>query len=120
MNITIDHQTISGPSYLVGIGNGPSIGGGLKLTPDARLDDQKLHVCHVDDISPFKIILNFSKLKTGAINKLKEVTLYSGSTITVESEKPMPVHVDGEVLGLDVYKLDLRILPAAIQVVREP
>ncbi|UCH09100.1 MAG: diacylglycerol kinase family lipid kinase [Fidelibacterota bacterium] len=118
MTLTIDNETISKSTYLIGIGNGPFIGGGLQLTPDARIDDQMLHVCHVEDISPFKIIANFPRLKTGTINKLPEVTLHSGSIITIDSEQPMPVHVDGEVLGLDIYKLDLRLLPAALQVVR--
>jgi len=120
MTITVDDQTISHTTYLVDIGNGPYIGGGLKLTPAARIDDGNLSVCHVGDISPLKIILNFGRLKTGTIDKLEEVTQLSGSHVIVESELPMPVHVDGEVLGLDIHKLDLRILPGAIQLVRNP
>ncbi|MFB0516245.1 MAG: diacylglycerol kinase family protein [Candidatus Neomarinimicrobiota bacterium] len=118
MTLTVDNQTISRTTYLVGIGNGPFIGGGLKLTPAARVDDHILHVCHVEDISPLKIIANFGRLKTGTIDRIKEVTQLTGANITVVSELPMPVHVDGEVMGLDVYKLDLRILPSAIQIVR--
>ncbi len=120
MTITVDDLTISRTTYLVDIGNGPYIGGGLKLTPDARVDDGNLSVCHVGDISPLKIILNFGRLKTGTIDKLKEVTQLSGSHVIVESELPMPVHVDGEVLGLDIRNLDLRIFPGAIQLVRNP
>ncbi|UCH63896.1 MAG: diacylglycerol kinase family lipid kinase [Fidelibacterota bacterium] len=120
MTLAVDGQTISSVSYLVGIGNGPFIGGGLKLTPDARVDDGKLSVCHVADISPLKVILNFGRLKTGTIGKLSEVTHLSGANIIVESELPMPVHVDGEVQGLDIHKLDIRILPKAIQLVRNP
>lgn len=118
MNLKVDSETISHSTYLVAIGNGPYIGGGLMLTPDARLDNKELHVCHVKDISPFKIMGNFGRLKTGTIGKLIEVTHLAGSNISVESEAPIPVHVDGEVLGLDVYSLDIRILPAAVKVVR--
>ncbi len=120
MTLTVDGQTISRTTYLVDIGNGPYIGGGLKLTPAARVDDGMLSVCHVGDISSLKIILNFGRLKTGTIGILPEVTQLTGSNITVVSELPMPVHVDGEVLGLDVHNLDLRILPGAIQLVRNP
>ncbi|MEE9464337.1 MAG: YegS/Rv2252/BmrU family lipid kinase, partial [Candidatus Neomarinimicrobiota bacterium] len=41
MTVIVDGQTIvhpDDPTYLVGIGNGWSIGGGMKLNPDARLD----------------------------------------------------------------------------------
>ena len=120
MTLTVDGQTISGTTYLVNIGNGPFVGGGLKLTPAARIDDGKLSVCHVADIAPLKIILNFGRLKTGTIDVLPEVTQLSGSKIVVESELPMPVHADGEVLGLDVHNLDLRIFPGAIRLVRNP
>ena len=118
MTLTVDGQTVSCTTYLVDIGNGPFVGGGLKLTPAARIDDGKLSVCHVADILPLKIILNFGRLKTGTADKLNEVTIFSGSNITVESERPMPVHVDGEVLGLDIHRLDLRIFPGAIRLVR--
>lgn len=118
MNLKVDSQNISHSTYLVAIGNGPSIGGGLQLTPEARVNNKQLHVCHVKDISPLKIIANFGRLKTGTIGQLREVTHLAGSNISVESEAPMPVHVDGEVLGLDIYSLDVRVLPAAIQVVR--
>jgi YegS/Rv2252/BmrU family lipid kinase len=120
MTLTVDDQTISITTYLVDIGNGPYIGGGLKLTPAARIDDGKLSVCHVADIAPLKIILNFGRLKTGTIDVLPEVTQLSGSKIVVESELPMPVHVDGEMLGLEIHKLDLRIFPGAIRLVRNP
>ncbi len=120
MILTVDGQTISGTTYLVNIGNGPFVGGGLKLTPAARIDDGKLSVCHVADIAPLKIILNFGRLKTGTIDVLPEVTQLSGSKIVVESELPMPVHADGEVLGLEIHKLDLRIFPGAIRLVRNP
>ena len=118
MTLTVDDQNISRTTYLIGISNGPFIGGGLKLNPAARINDGKLSVCHVADIAPLKIIINFGRLKTGTIDKLEEVTQLSGAHVTVESELPMPVHVDGEVLGLEIHKLDLRILPGAIQLVR--
>ncbi len=120
MTLTVDGESLSGPSYLVGIGNGPSIGGGLKLTPQARLDDGQLSVCRAADIPPWKILLNFPRLKSGTMHKLKEVTMLSGSKITVESEQPLPVHVDGEVLGLELTRLDLEIQPSALRIVRNP
>ncbi len=106
------------PTYLVGIGNGWSIGGGLKLTPQARLDSNTLHVIHVADINPLKILFNFIRLITGSLEKLKEVTIYSGQTITVRSEQPQPAHADGEVLGMEVRNLEVELLPADLEVIR--
>ena len=118
--LTVDSRSIDGRAYLIAIGNGDTIGGGLHLTPHARLGDGKLHVTRVGDIARLKIILNFPRLKSGTIDKLDEVTMLAGEAILVESEEPLPVHVDGEVLGLDIRKLDITVLPGAIRMVRMP
>lgn len=120
ITLSVDGETTSGQAYLIGIGNGPSVGGGMQLTPHARVGDGQLHVTHVADISPLKIILNFGRLKSGTIDRLDEVTLFAGNHIVVESEEPLPVHVDGEGLGLDIHKLDLQMHPGALLVVRNP
>ncbi|MFC1480695.1 diacylglycerol/lipid kinase family protein [Candidatus Neomarinimicrobiota bacterium] len=118
MTIAVDGSTSTKTSYLVGIGNGWSVGGGLMLTPDAQVDDGLLHVCHVSDIGPLKIMLNFGKLKQGTLGTLDEVALSSGKTVIVDSELPLPVHVDGEVLGLDITHLELQSYPGALNVIR--
>jgi len=120
MTVTIDDEEIVSTNYLVDIGNGHSIGGGLLLTPKAELDDGLLHVCHIKDISPARVLLNFPRLKTGTADKLDEVTVYSGKRITVQSKYPLPVHADGEHLGLDLKKLDLHIQPGVLPVIRQP
>ncbi|MEE9162588.1 MAG: diacylglycerol kinase family protein [Candidatus Neomarinimicrobiota bacterium] len=120
ITLSVDGETTAGPAYLIGIGNGPSVGGGMQLTPRARVGDGQLHVTHVADISPWKSILNFGRLKSGTIDRLDEVTLLQGNHIVVESEEPLPVHVDGEGWGLDLHKLDVQIQPGALLVVRDP
>ncbi len=118
MTISVDGIKSTKTSYLVGIGNGWSVGGGIKLTPDARVDDGLIHVCHVSDIGPLKIFMNYGKLKKGTLADLDEVELSSGKTVIVDSEKPLPVHVDGEVLGLDITHLELQSYPGALSVIR--
>ena len=111
-----DHPPVTQPTYLIAVGNGSSVGGGLKLTPNARLDDGTLHICHVGAITPFKVVRNFLRLKTGTLDKLNEVSMFSGPNIVITSDHPLPVHVDGEVLGLDLHRLEISVLPAALQV----
>ncbi len=122
VTLTIDGAMVAEPTqptYLVGIGNGWSIGGGLKLTPQARLNSNTLHVIHITDINPLKILFNFIRLITGSIEKLKEVTVYTGRKIRVDSEWPLPAHADGEVLGVGLRSLEVELLPAALKVVRK-
>jgi diacylglycerol kinase family enzyme len=45
-----------------------------------------------------------------------EVILTIGSRITIQSESPLPVHTDGDILAFDVRHLEAEILPDAVWV----
>lgn len=56
------------------LGNGRQIGGGIRLFPDAVIDDGYMDLFVVDYLSRFKTLVAFLKLVTGKVNKVKEVT----------------------------------------------
>ncbi|MEE9466430.1 MAG: hypothetical protein V3W14_12755, partial [Candidatus Neomarinimicrobiota bacterium] len=107
------------PTYLVGIGNGWSIGGGMKLNPEARLDSNTLNLTRVADINPLKIVFNFLRLYSGSLDKLKEVSSCSGADIEIISRRPLPAHVDGEMLGMAITRLDVQVMPESLEVIRK-
>ncbi len=122
VTLIVDGQTIAhpdNPTYLVGIGNGWSIGGGMKLNPKAQLNSSVLHVAHVADINPLKIVFNFLRLFSGSLEKLKEVSSCTGADIEIISRRPLPVHVDGEMLGMTITRLAVQVLPESLPVVRK-
>ncbi len=49
--LTLDGEVHSLQAMLVAVGNGPSYGGGMRVTPDARFDDGLLDVLVVSEIS---------------------------------------------------------------------
>lgn len=56
------------------MGNGIQIGGGIKLFPEARVDDGYIDLLLVDYLSRFRTLVAFLKLTLGKVNKVKEVT----------------------------------------------
>lgn len=59
--VTIDGVVQDPEAMLVCVANGTSYGGGMKIVPHARRDDQLLDVMVVDRVNPFRLLLVFSK-----------------------------------------------------------
>ena len=59
---------------IAAVGNGKQFGGGIKLFPDAEIDDGYLDMFIVDYISKRKIPAAFIKLMRGKVNSIKEAT----------------------------------------------
>jgi len=98
IKIIMDDKEFISNSYLICIANGWSVGGGLSMTPNAKLDDGYFDICHLKEISPMKIIFNFPKLTNGKIEEIEEAKIYQTKKIIIKSEYSLPIHVDGEVI----------------------
>ena len=111
-----DHE-LSDRVFLLCIGNGWSVGGGLILTPDARLDDGLLDLTYIRNISRFRILRVFTRLFDGTIYDVPEATPFRSSNIKISSPQPLPIHVDGEALPEPSSNLEIELLPAAQPVI---
>lgn len=60
---------------IAAVGNGKQFGGGIKMFPDAKIDDGYLDLIIVDYISKPKMIGGFLKLMRGKVNKIKQATV---------------------------------------------
>jgi len=104
-------------AYLIAIGNGWSCGGGMILTPKANIHDGIFDICHIRDIPVWKILLNFNRLKTGTIDAVEEVTIQRGKQINIRSERPLPIHFDGELYTMDNNEVKISVVPQAANVI---
>lgn len=111
MKLTLDRKKLDDDIYLVSIGNGWNVGGGLKLTPNAKMDDGVFDVCYIKEITKWRIITNFSKLAKGTIIGLEEVEIFQAKKIKVESSEYIPFHFDGEVFDERLKTFDIKLHP---------
>ena len=117
LKISLNGRVIEEKIFMVSICNSKSEGGGFIVAPDAKNNDGLFDVTIIRHIGYMKLLLNLNKVLTGNINKVEEVDTCTAESIIIESEFPMPVHVDGEVIALNAHKVEASILKSALKVV---
>lgn len=80
------------------IGNSRQYGGGIRITPDASIDDGLLDSCIVHQTTRVELLKTLPKAYTGAHVKSPFVEMGRGREFHFDSEKPMAVYADGEPL----------------------
>jgi YegS/Rv2252/BmrU family lipid kinase len=109
--------TLAKEILLISVGNNRRIGGGFLLTPYAEPDDGQLDVCVVDALPRREILRLLPKAATGQHEGEPAVCLTRTTRLIVESEEPLPIHTDGEVLWLDAHRVEVTVEPARLEVI---
>ena len=85
-----------GPTMVAAFANTPLYGGGMKVAPEAKMDDGLLDICVVKGIGPLKLFSVFPTVYAGRHLKIREVEYFKASAVRVETEQPFDVYADGE------------------------
>lgn len=115
--IKIDDLEMHRKIILAAICNGKYFGGGMKITPDAEIDDGYLDVCIVNDLSKPKLLALFPSIFRGDHIHIKPtVEMYRAKEITIKNiEGTMITNTDGNITGLTplyvkLYKEKLSVI----------
>ncbi|MGA2855288.1 MAG: diacylglycerol kinase family protein [Candidatus Sulfotelmatobacter sp.] len=84
------------PTLLAAFANAPVYGGGMKIAPQAKMDDGLLDVCIVGGVYPFKLCCMFPTVYAGRHLTIKEVEYFHTGRVRVETVRPLDVNADGE------------------------
>jgi diacylglycerol kinase (ATP) len=84
------------PTILVAFANAPSYGGGMRIAPQAKLDDGQLDICLIADIDKMKLFCLFPTVYFGRHLRLPEVQYFQTSSLRIKTERPLEVYADGE------------------------
>jgi diacylglycerol kinase (ATP) len=99
----------------VSVTNGNYMGGGMRIAPDAALDDRLLDVVVIGDFGKLEILKEFPKVYKGTHVNLPKVSVKKASKVTIESAEPMLLYADGEMLG--ECPVEFGVLPKALSIV---
>jgi len=93
--VTID-ETRNEEIMFATVGNSRQYGGGIRIVPDARIDDGQLDLCIVHRTSRFQLLKTLPKAYTGAHIKSPFVETGRAASFSFNSEQPLDVYADGE------------------------
>lgn len=82
---------------IAALGNGKQLGGGIKLFPEAKLDDGYMDLIMVDYISRASTVFAFIKLMLGKIKSVKQATYVRVKHAAFTTAAPCPIQAEGEI-----------------------
>ncbi|RYB90688.1 sphingosine kinase [Nocardioides glacieisoli] len=107
-------ETVEHEAMLVAVGNGPSFGGGLRITEGALLDDGLLDVVVITRMSKPKLVRSYPRLFTGKIGGVAEYVHRRVRSVTVAAPG-IVAYADGERFG--PLPLTVTCDPGALEVI---
>lgn len=105
---------------LLAVHNGPTTGGGFRLTPQARPDDGVLHVCLVEDMSPAARLRRLFAGVRGTLGCLPGSHEFQTHSVELHHDEPLPAHLDGNQIEFEPPVTRFEIVPRALRVVAPP
>lgn len=120
MKLTTDNEEFEGEVLMFVACNGPREGGGFFVAPDAIPDDGIFHYAMIKKVSKLMMLRLIPEVMNGTHARFKDVRMGSFKELTLSSERPVTVHMDGEVFAgftSDVTEIHLRVLPDELQVI---
>jgi diacylglycerol kinase (ATP) len=99
IRLTLDNEVIETSAMLCSIANARYYGGGMRIAPDAMLTDGLYDICLVKDVGKFEFLRTFHKVFKGKHTTHPAVRMLRSKYVKVESDRPLPVLVDGEIVG---------------------
>lgn len=114
-----DDEKVSQETLFLAMGIGPRGGGGFFLTPDAVSNDDLIDSCLVNPVGRLTMLGMLGKAIKGTHIHSKHVTMRQNKRIRIQSNMPMPIHIDGEIFAYpkdNVRQVTITSLPAALKV----
>ncbi len=117
LTIRLNDQVKQSDYFMLTVGNGVSLGGGFFLTPDAQIDDGLFDVCLIHNMPTLSILRNLIKVYSGKHKEDPRVEMLRTDRLVIEAAEPFAVHLDGELLSLNLKQLTVELIPRGLEII---
>lgn len=110
----------SDPTLLTAVSVGPSVGGGFRLSPDARPDDGLLDLLFVSPLSFVQVLRYLPRVIRGTHHDAPGLEMRTMRTLHLRTPggDPFRFELDGELVPHVTSFLEVEVVPAALPVLR--
>ncbi|MFQ5817476.1 MAG: diacylglycerol/lipid kinase family protein [Terriglobia bacterium] len=116
VEVVTDSGEFRGSANLVAVANAPSYGGGLRIAPNAQLDDGSVNVCIVEAVSKRELAETYPLLFSGQHLRRPFVRSFRAQEVSLRAPAGAELYADGEFLTR--LPVTLRVAPAHLRVLR--
>jgi len=99
MSLVLDGEPMETLALMCSVANASTYGGGMRVAPDARIDDGLFDICLLHDAGRLEFLLAFPRVFKGTHITHPKVTMHRAREVCIDSVPPMPVLIDGDVVG---------------------
>jgi len=113
-----DREVMDGQMNLTAVANALYAGGGMMLSPEAKIDDGKLDVVTASGLNRANVVRELARIHKGGHIANPKVKIVQGEGVSIETfaaEDAMPIEADGNVRGLT--PVEFRIMPKTLRFV---
>jgi diacylglycerol kinase (ATP) len=114
IHVTVDGETRRARMHDVIVANGPYVGGGMKIAPEAEPDDGTFDVLLIGDLTKRDLVLTMPKIFRGTHLPHPKAELLRGAHVSVDAADRLPIELDGEQPGTTPARFE--IVPQALRV----
>ena len=118
MELTVNGETYDKNVFMIGIGNGQCIGGGIKICPNGIVDDGKLDIVAINEMKKSKIFGRLPQLMKGKHVEKDYSDEYTADSCHIKILDDSQFQFDGEIQPEDVKEIDLKCVHGELKMYR--
>jgi diacylglycerol kinase family enzyme len=114
MKVACDQKVFQQRFLFVGASNTPVAGGGMKIAPDAKIDDGLLNVNLIGAVGLFRALLQLRRLCYGKHINHPQVRYLIANCLEIDAPAGLDVAIDGDLVGQTPARVVIQ--PKSLQV----
>ena len=116
VTIEYDEQEMTLSALMICVANGPREGGGFFTAPQAQNDDGLFDICITHEVSQLGILTLIPHFMKGTHVDREPIDMARARRVVISSPDDLIAHVDGEILGTDMHKMEFELFPQRLRV----